>query len=561
MITEVYPGNGIAKLLDYLYGPGRHDTHDDPHMVAAWDPGIIAHYDPGPNGDVEPLANLLYAPVAARGPAPKDYVWHCAVRVAEEDPSIDDATWAQVAARLVAAAGVAPAGDASGCRWVAVRHDGQAAHHIHIAATLVRQDGRLPRIRHDWLRLRHEANAIEAELGLRGTGAIDGSAAKHPTRAEHGKAERLGVALARAELAGRVRHAAAASTDDLTFFTRLRVAHGALVRERIAPSGDVTGYAVALPSYRAASTGEPIYFSGSRLAPDLSLPRLRARWAQVAPMLGTRPQLWAAAADRVHHAANTLAGSPPAQAAGVLSGLGEMLTIAGSQAPEPLREGLAAAAAAFDPATRLPRTVTPASTVLTAALASSARALHRAGRAMNRDNDLQAALQLLTAAVLATRAANRWHATHQLSTQAVAAHRTTVLLETMTDDAEAAAALGKADTRAYRPTPARSRARRPADPRRPRMPRGAYADAVSKALAGTTDPRRILADPAWPTLQRTLNRAVNEGMDINRLLADATVARELATAKSPAKVLHWRIARMLGSRQAAKPQPEQLQLL
>jgi hypothetical protein len=30
---------------------------------------------------------------------------------------------------------------------------------------------RLPRIRHDWLRLRQEANAIEGELGLRGTGA------------------------------------------------------------------------------------------------------------------------------------------------------------------------------------------------------------------------------------------------------------------------------------------------------------------------------------------------------------------------------------------------------
>jgi hypothetical protein len=288
---------------------------------------------------------------------------------------------------------------------------------------------------------------------------------------------------------------------------------------------------------------------GHRLAPDLSLPRLRARWAQVTPMRGTRPQLWAAAADRVHHAARTLPGSPPAQAAGVLSGIGEMLVIAGRQAPEPLREGLAEAATAFDPATRLPRTVTPASTVLAAALASSARALHRAGRAMNRDNDLQAALQLLTAALLATRAAHRWHATQRLSSQATAARRTTVLLEKMTDDAEAAATLGKADTPAHRPTAARFRARRPSPP----------AHAVGKALAGATDPRRVLADPAWPTLQRTLKRAVNEGMDISRLLADATVARELATAKSPAKVLHWRITRMLGSRQAAPP--EQLQLM
>ncbi len=156
--------------------------------------------------------------------------------------------------------------------------------------------------------------------------------------------------------------------------------------------------------------------------------------------------------------------------------------------------------------------------MLGAALASSARALHRAGRAMNRDNDLQAALQLLTAALLATRAAHRWHATHQLSTQATAAHRATILLEKMTSDAEAAATPGKADTPAHRRTPARPRARRPADPRRPRMPHGAYPDAVGKALDGATDPRRILADPAWPTLQRTLKRAAREGMDINRRL-------------------------------------------
>ncbi len=260
MITEVYRGNGIVTLLGYLYGPGRDDTHDDPHLVAAWDPGILAHHDPGPDGDVE--------------------------------------------------------GGRPGAGRRGVGHDGAGARHIHIVATMVRQDGRLPRIRRDWLRLRQEATAIESEFGLRGTGAVDGSAAKHPTRAEHGKAERLGVPPARAELAGRVRHAAAASSDDLTFLTRLRVAHGALVRERVAPSGDVTGYAVALPSYRAASTGEPIYFSGSRLAPDLSLPRLRARWAQVTPMHGTRPQLWAPAAGQLRDAANTLPGMPPEEAAG-----------------------------------------------------------------------------------------------------------------------------------------------------------------------------------------------------------------------------------------------------
>jgi hypothetical protein len=92
------------------------------------------------------------------------------------------------------------------------------------------------------------------------------------------------------------------------------------------------------------------------------------------------------------------------------------------------------------------------------------------------------------------------------------------------------------------------------------VPRRAYPDAVGKALAGATDPRQVPADPAWPTPQRTLNRAADEGMDNNRLLADATVARELAPAKSPAKVLQSRIIRLLGARRTNQPTSEQLQL-
>jgi hypothetical protein len=114
LITEVYRGNGIVKLLGYLYGPGRADAHDEPHLVAAWDPSIVVHRDPGPDGDVEGLASLLYAPVAARGQQPPKHVWHCAVRIPEDDPALDDAAWARIAARLVAAAGVAPAGDPGG---------------------------------------------------------------------------------------------------------------------------------------------------------------------------------------------------------------------------------------------------------------------------------------------------------------------------------------------------------------------------------------------------------------------------------------------------------------
>lgn len=52
---------------------------------------------------------------------------------------LSDAEWGQVAARVMHRTGLAPHEDDLGVRWVAVRH---AADHIHIVATLARQDGR-----------------------------------------------------------------------------------------------------------------------------------------------------------------------------------------------------------------------------------------------------------------------------------------------------------------------------------------------------------------------------------------------------------------------------------
>ncbi|MGW4750728.1 mobilization protein, partial [Streptomyces sp. NPDC004290] len=70
--------------------------------------------------------------------------------------------------------------------------------------------------------------------------------------------------------------AGAASTDE--FFDRLAAA-GLLIRKRLAPSGDLLGYTVALPAARNTD-GEPVFYSGSRREPDLSLPRVRERWTR-----------------------------------------------------------------------------------------------------------------------------------------------------------------------------------------------------------------------------------------------------------------------------------------
>src|SRR4051795_11520519 len=60
---------------------------------------------------------------------------------------------------------------------------------------------------------------------------------------------------------------------------------GYRVELRRAPSGNLLGYKLARPGDTTAA-GEPVFYSGSKLAPDLSLPRLQQRWART-PSPGT----------------------------------------------------------------------------------------------------------------------------------------------------------------------------------------------------------------------------------------------------------------------------------
>ncbi|MGK5529487.1 hypothetical protein [Streptomyces sp. URMC 129] len=63
----------------------------------------------------------------------------------------------------------------------------------------------------------------------------------------------------------------AGATSEAEFFTRL-TEQGILIRRRHAPFGDLLGYTVALPGDRNRD-GHPLWFSGAKLAPDLSWPR------------------------------------------------------------------------------------------------------------------------------------------------------------------------------------------------------------------------------------------------------------------------------------------------
>jgi hypothetical protein len=155
-------------------------------------------------------------------------------------------------------------------------------------ATLARQDGTRPRIWNDFYRVREACHDAEARFGLRSTAPADRTAARRATRAETERAVRSGWREpARVTLRREVCTAAAASGSEQEFFASLRAA-GVLVRERwstVNPS-EVTGYAVGVPDHTARN-GDVIWYSGGKLAADLTVPKLRARWAE--PAQGDAP--------------------------------------------------------------------------------------------------------------------------------------------------------------------------------------------------------------------------------------------------------------------------------
>ncbi|MBA9007265.1 relaxase/mobilization nuclease domain-containing protein [Thermomonospora cellulosilytica] len=279
MIGKVLRGHRVQGLIRYLYGPGRFNEHRDPHIVAGFD--VPAALEPAlrPDGsrDFRRLDALLQQPLALL--ADRNYarpVWHLSVRAHPDDPVLSDQQWGDIARQIMDRTGLAPDGDTEAVRWIAVRH---ADDHIHIVATLARLDGTRPDVWNDGYRIRAACREIEEAYGLVRTAPADRTAARRPKRGETEKARRQHrPEPVRTTLRRQVLTAAAAAHDEQDFFDRL-AAEGILVRIRFSRQDpdQRTGYAVALPGDTDRS-GRPIWYSGGKLAPDLTLPKLRHRW-------------------------------------------------------------------------------------------------------------------------------------------------------------------------------------------------------------------------------------------------------------------------------------------
>jgi hypothetical protein len=414
VIPKVHPkGSSVAGLLKYLWGPGKHEEHTNPRLVAAWNgAGDLAKLQP-PRLDsgrhaLKQLIDLLEQPVRAGRRPPAKWVWHCSVRNHHSDRVLSDQLWGHIAGDIMAAVGLTPHDDPHAVRWIAMRHDEDG---IHIVATLVRQDGRTAWAHNDYPKAQAAARDLEIRYNLYRVGPVDRTSHRRPEPAELNKAARLGqTEVPRDRLRRDVRAAAATAAGGADFFHRLHQA-GLLVklRESSINPGQITGYAVGLPGHHTAA-GRPVWYGGGRLAPDLTLPKLRHRWSastdeppQAAPAAGARPgpkaraDTFRQAAETARHAADelkrlTAAGNHGAASA-VAQAAADLLTTAARSAEGRHGGPITEAAEAFDRAARLPAGRPPPRHRQADQLRAMARLIAVTGR-LTGDLDTTAALWL-----------------------------------------------------------------------------------------------------------------------------------------------------------------------
>ncbi|MGK4586017.1 relaxase/mobilization nuclease domain-containing protein [Kitasatospora sp. HPMI-4] len=258
MIANITKGRRAYGGLAYDHGPGRHDEHLDPRIVASTVPGTW-----------QQVARTIDHHLGYR-PEIKKAVWRCSLSLPDEDGALPDAQWAEIARSFVEQMGFGT------CDWVAVRH-GQD--HVHLTVARIDWDGVLVTDRWDRPRARRACDHIERTHGLvaarsrfrkAGPGVQSGS--------ELAAARRRGVEPERERVRRMVREArqAAAGRGEEVFEQHL-AGLGVLFRANRASTGRMNGYSFSLPGWQARG-GAEVFVKASEVAPDLA-------WSKLAPVL------------------------------------------------------------------------------------------------------------------------------------------------------------------------------------------------------------------------------------------------------------------------------------
>ncbi|WP_422117806.1 relaxase/mobilization nuclease domain-containing protein [Brachybacterium sp. UNK5269] len=294
---QIAVGTGPGSLVSYLFGPGRHNEHEQQRLVAgssmieAGFSGVDLAGDPNARHalaqefdaawrQVRRERGLPLIPVdgeTARGAARADRVFHAVLSLGEREGALPDEKWAELAREFVQQMDFTDSKNGADCAWMAVHHgsskDGND--HLHIAVNLVRDDGRRWNDRQSKRRTAQAAARVAAKHSLEVTFDSELSSGignvSRPewerARAENREPDRV--------IARRIVEGASLTASSEADFVRTARAAGLIVMPRrgTAVGASPTGYSVKV---RDSEGG--IFYSPSKWDKQLGLDKLRERY-------------------------------------------------------------------------------------------------------------------------------------------------------------------------------------------------------------------------------------------------------------------------------------------
>lgn len=303
MIPNIVTGGDTGGLMRYLVGPGRANEHENPHVIAGsrdivrkwgdWETISVSQaseiatrldaymHETGtfPTGKARRF-NPATGAVEWNGEIEANHVWHCSLSLSPEEAALGDEVWGRIASDFMSEMGFSGTDGKAPCRWVAIHHGSakNGGDHIHIAATIVREDGTKWTPWYDQRRAQKACNVLEHRYGLLVVESREHArGSRCDSAAAQNAAKRAGTSRTdRAVLEERLRAAATAAASEADFVRRARRL-GVRLHPRFA-SGRidiVVGYSAALRTENGQQTR---WWGGGRIARDLTLTQLRTRW-------------------------------------------------------------------------------------------------------------------------------------------------------------------------------------------------------------------------------------------------------------------------------------------
>lgn len=303
MIPNIVTGGDTGGLMRYLVGPGRANEHENPHVIAGsrdivrkwgdWETISVSQADEiatrldaymhetgtFPTGKARRF-NPATGAVEWNGEIEATHVWHCSLSLSPEEAALGDEVWGRIAADFMSEMGFTGSDGKAPCRWVAIHHGSakNGGDHIHIAATVVREDGTKWSSWYDQRRAQKACNVLEHRYGLLVVESREhGRGSRCDSAAAQNAAKRAGASRTdRAVLEERLRAAATAAASEADFVRRARRL-GVRLHPRFASGRTdiVVGYSAAL---RTEDGQQTRWWGGGRIARDLTLTQLRTRW-------------------------------------------------------------------------------------------------------------------------------------------------------------------------------------------------------------------------------------------------------------------------------------------